>query len=33
MPLPPDISNLLAVAVRDVIWYKDSVYAFLLSPA
>jgi Restriction endonuclease len=29
MPLPPDISNLLAVTIRDVIWYKDSVYAFL----
>jgi hypothetical protein len=27
--LPPDIANLLAVAIRDVIWFKDSVYSFL----
>jgi len=31
MPLPQDIANLLAVAVRDVIWYKDRVYDFLKS--
>jgi hypothetical protein len=29
--LPPDISNLLAVTVRDVIWFKDGVYSFLSS--
>jgi hypothetical protein len=29
MTLPPDISNLLAIAVRDVIWFKDRVYSFL----
>jgi Restriction endonuclease len=28
MPLPPDIANLLAIAVRDVIWFKDRVYNF-----
>jgi hypothetical protein len=28
MQLPQDIANLLAVAVRDVIWYKDRVYDF-----
>jgi hypothetical protein len=27
--LPADISNLLAVTVRDVIWYKDGVYTYL----
>jgi hypothetical protein len=27
--LPQDIANLLAVAVRDVIWFKDNVCAFL----
>jgi len=31
MPLPQDIANLLAVAIRDVIWYKDRVYDFLKS--
>ena len=31
MPLPQDIANLLAVAVRDVIWYKDRVYDFFKS--
>jgi hypothetical protein len=29
MRLPQDIANLLAVAIRDVIWFKDSVCAFL----
>ena len=29
MRLPQDIANLLAVTVRDVIWFKDSVCAFL----
>jgi hypothetical protein len=29
MRLPQDIANLLAVAVRDVIWFKTSVCAFL----
>ena len=29
MRLPQDIANLLAVAVRDVVWYKDSVVALL----
>ncbi len=29
MRLPADMSNLLAVTVRDVIWYRDAVYAFL----
>jgi hypothetical protein len=28
MPLPQDIANLLAVAERDVIWFKDRVYDF-----
>lgn len=27
--LPQDLANLLAVAVRDVIWYRDKVEAFL----
>lgn len=27
--LPQDISNLLAVVIRDVIWFKDSVRSFL----
>src|SRR6185437_5166355 len=27
--LPPDIANLLAVAIRDVIWFKDGVCSFL----
>lgn len=31
MPLPQDIANLLAVAVRDVIWFKDRVYDFFKS--
>jgi hypothetical protein len=29
--LPPDIANLLAVAIRDVIWFKDGVYSFFKS--
>lgn len=29
MSLPQDLANLLAVAIRDVIWYKDSVVSFL----
>ncbi len=29
MRLPQDIANLLAVAIRDVIWFKDNVCAFL----
>ncbi len=29
MSVPPDIANLLAVAIRDVIWFKDSVCSFL----
>jgi hypothetical protein len=29
MRLPQDLANLLAVAVRDVIWYKRGVYSFL----
>jgi len=29
MRLPQDIANLLAVAIRDVIWFKDNVFAFL----
>ena len=29
MRLPQDIANLLATAIRDVIWYKDRVYDFL----
>jgi hypothetical protein len=28
MPLPQDIANLLAIAIRDVIWYKDKVLSF-----
>jgi len=28
MRLPQDIANLLAVAIRDVIWFKDRVYDF-----
>jgi hypothetical protein len=28
MRLPHDIANLLAIAIRDVLWYKDSVFAF-----
>ena len=31
VPLPPDISNLLAVTIRDVIWFKDAVYSFFAS--
>jgi len=31
MPLPQDIANLLAIAVRDVIWFKDRVYDFFRS--
>lgn len=27
--LPQDLANLLGVAVRDVIWYRDKVEAFL----
>jgi hypothetical protein len=27
--IPQDLSNLLAVAIRDVIWYRDNVRAFL----
>ncbi len=27
--LPQDLTNLLAVAIRDVIWYRDKVRAFL----
>lgn len=27
--LPPDIANLLAVAIRDVIWFKDGVRSYL----
>lgn len=29
IPLPQDLANLLAVAVRDVIWFKDKVLSFL----
>jgi hypothetical protein len=29
LALPPDIANLLAVSIRDVIWFKDSVYSYL----
>jgi hypothetical protein len=29
MRLPQDIANLLAIAIRDVIWFKNSVFAFL----
>jgi hypothetical protein len=25
----PDITNLLACSVRDILWYKDRVYDFL----
>jgi hypothetical protein len=28
MALPQDIANLLAIAIRDVIWFKDRVYDF-----
>lgn len=28
MRLPQDISNLLAITIRDVLWYKDSVLSF-----
>jgi hypothetical protein len=31
LPLPQDIANLLAVAVRDVIWFRDRVYDFFKS--
>lgn len=31
MRLPQDIANLLAVAIRDVIWFKDRVYDFFKS--
>jgi len=31
MPLPQDIANLLAIAIRDVIWFKDRVYDFFKS--
>lgn len=31
MRLPQDISNLLAVAIRDVIWFKDRVYDYFKS--
>ena len=27
--MPQDIANILAVTIRDVIWLKDSVFAFL----
>lgn len=30
MSLPQDLSNLFALAIRDVIWYKDNVISFLL---
>ena len=30
MSLPSDLANLLAIAVRDVIWFKDNVYSFLV---
>ena len=33
MRLPQDIANLLAVAVRDVIWFKDRVYDYFQSNA
>ena len=29
MRLPQDMSNLLAVAIRDVIWFRNNVRAFL----
>ena len=29
MRLPQDIASLLAVAIRDVIWFKQNVFAFL----
>jgi len=29
MRLPQDIANLLAVAIRDVLWFKDNVRSFL----
>lgn len=28
MRLPQDIANLLAVAIRDVLWFKNAVFAF-----
>lgn len=31
MRLPQDVANLLATAIRDVIWFKESVYSFLRS--
>jgi hypothetical protein len=31
MRLPQDIANLLAISIRDVVWYKDRVYDFLKS--
>jgi hypothetical protein len=27
--LPQDIANLLAICIRDLIWYKDSIFSFL----
>lgn len=30
MTLPQDIANLLAVAIRDVLWFKNSVRSFLI---
>jgi len=29
MRLPQDIANLLAVAIRDIIWFKNNVLSFL----
>ena len=29
MNLPSDLANLLAVAVRDVVWFKDNVCSLL----
>jgi hypothetical protein len=29
MRIPQDIANLLAIAIRDIIWYKDNVRSFL----
>src|SRR6059058_6242922 len=29
MRLPQDIANLLAVAIRDVLWYRENVRSFL----
>lgn len=31
MRFPQDVANLLATTIRDVIWYKESVYSFLKS--